>query len=244
MRKTLKAAIVILCVCSSVCYAAFKVPQAPQGYVSDYSGLLGANQKQALNTFLNNYELQTTNQIFVGIFDSLEGGSLEDISIRMAEQWKPGLKEKDNGVLLLIFIQDRKMRIEVGYGLEPVLTDLLANAIITNEIAPAFRKGDYYLGIKNAVYQMTSILSGEVSSRDLEFYKYRAQKAGPKKRNPIVSLILFIFFIFLFIRHPFLALMLFSGGFSSGGRSSGGFGGGFLGGGGGSFGGGGASGGW
>lgn len=223
----------------STAYAAFKAPQRPQAYVNDYTGTLSSSQKGALNNFLKGYDAQTTNQIFIGIFDSLQGGSLEDISITIAEKWKPGVKSKDNGVLLLVFLKDRKTRIEVGYGLEPLLTDALANAVIINEISPLFRKGDYYGGISGAVLKITKILSKDFSPEELQQYTYRTQR---RKRNPIVSLIMLIAFIALAIRHPFLALLLFSGGFSSGGRSSGG--GGFFGGGGGSFGGGGASGGW
>jgi len=220
-------------------YAAFKIPARPQNYVNDYAGILRPPQKATLNNFLKSYDIKTTNQIFVGIFDSLQGGSLEDISIRLAEKWKPGVKSKDNGILLLVFLNDRKTRIEVGYGLEPLLTDALANAVIINEISPFFRKGDYYGGISGAVSKITKILSKDFSPEELQQYTYRTPR---KKRNPIVSLIMLIAFIVLAIRHPFLALLLFSGGFSSGGRYSGG--GGFSGGGGGSFGGGGASGGW
>ena len=220
-------------------YAAFNVPDRPQSYVNDYAGILNPSQKGSLNSFLKNYDIQTTNQIFIGIFDSLQGGSLEDISIDIAEKWKPGVKSKDNGILLLIFLGDRKTRIEVGYGLEPLLTDALASAVITNEISPFFRKSDYYGGISGAVLKITKILSKDFSPEELQQYTHRAPK---QKRNPIVSLIMLIAFIVLAIRHPFLALLLFSGGFSSGGRYSGG--GGFSGGGGGSFGGGGASGGW
>jgi len=223
----------------STTYAAFNPPERPQDYVNDYAGILSPSQKGALNNFLKGYDTQTTNQIFIGIFDSLGGGSLEDISIGIAEKWKPGVKSKDNGILLLVFLKDRKTRIEVGYGLEPLLTDALANAVIINEVSPFFRKGDYYGGISGAVLKITKILSKDFSPEELQQYTYRTQR---QKRNPIVSLIMLIAFIALAIRHPFLALLLFSGGFSSGGRSSGG--GGFFGGGGGSFGGGGASGGW
>ena len=219
-------------------YAVFKTPNRPQNYVNDYAGILGPSQKETLNSFLKSYDIQTSNQIFIGIFDSLQGGSLEDISIGIAEKWKPGVKGKDNGLLLLVFLKNHGIRIEVGYGLEPLLTDALAKAIIINEISPSFRKGNYYNGISSAVSKMVKILSRDFSPEELQQYTYSAKR---QKRNPILSLIFLIAFIALAIRHPFLALLLFSGGFSSGGRYSGGGG---FGGGGGSFGGGGASGGW
>lgn len=220
--------------------AAFKIPDAPSNYVSDYANALTLSQAQSLNYILRNYETQTTNQIFIAIFNSLEGESLEDISVRIAERWKPGVKDKDNGVLVLGFLQDRKIRIEVGYGLEGVLTDALSMAVIENEIAPSFRAGDYYSGLQAAVDKMIKIISKDISPQELQQYVHRASGSQSKGKS-IFSFIFLILFIIFFIRHPFLALLLFSGGFSSGGRYSGG---GFGGGGGGNFGGGGASGGW
>ena len=77
------------------------------------------------------------------VISSLEGGSLEEYSLRVAEKWKLGKSDKDNGALLLIAIQDRLVRIEAGYGLEGSLTDAMSSRIIRNEIAPHFRNGDY-----------------------------------------------------------------------------------------------------
>ena len=239
MKRLIKYVLIILSVFfASFGYAAFKIPDFPKNHVSDYADILESSQEESFNSILRNYEEITTNQIFVGIFDSLKGESLEDLSIRIAEKWKPGLKNKDNGVLLLIFMRDAKVRIEIGYGLEAILTDALANAVIVNEIKPEFKKGNYYLGIENSLTGMMKILSKDISKSDLEEYLY---KAKAKKGNPIFSFIILIILILFFIRHPFLALFLLSSGFSSGGRYSGG---GSFGGGGGSFGGGGASGGW
>ena len=240
MKNIIKITIIGLFILFAVSsYAAFKTPERPQNYLNDYAGILRPPQKETLNSFLRSYDIKTTNQVFIGIFDSLQGESLEDISIGIAEKWKPGVKGKDNGLLLLVFLRDRKIRIEVGYGLEPLLTDALAKAVIINEVSPSFRKDDYYAGISNAVFKIVKILSKDFSPEELQRYTYSAKG---QKRNPILSVIFLIAFIILAIRHPFLALLLFSGGFSSGGRYRGG--GGFFGGGGGSFGGGGASGGW
>lgn len=226
--------------CGFLCRAGFQLPQSPQNYINDYAGVLTAGQESELNSYLSAYQGRTTNQIVVAVFSSLEGESLEDVSIQLAERWKPGQKGKDNGAVLLVFLREKKVRIEVGYGLEASLTDAIAKTIISREITPQFRKGDYYSGIKSGLSQMTMVISGGVSPQNSDRY---ARYSRTKNKNPIVSLLMFIFFIFIFIRHPFLALFLFSGGFSSGGRYSGGGFGGFSGGGG-SFGGGGASGGW
>ena len=240
MKNIIKIGIIGLSIfCAVSICAAFKIPDYPQNYLNDYAGVLDPSQENLLNNFLKSYDTKTTNQIFIGIFDSLQGESLEDISIRIAEAWKPGIKDKDNGILLLVFPGDRKVRIEVGYGLEPLLTDALSTAIIANEISPSFKKGDYYGGISKAVFKIVKVLSKDFTPEELQQYAHSAERSN---RNPILSLLFLIGFIILAIRHPFLALLLFSGGFSSGGRHS--SGGSFFGGGGGSFGGGGASGGW
>ena len=241
MKNIIKSSIAGLFIfCAVFSSAAFKIPERPQNYVNDYTGTLKPSERDGLNNFLKSYDVKTTNQVFVGIFDSLEGESLEDLSLRIAEKWKPGVKGKDNGVLLLAFLKDRKVRIEVGYGAESLLTDALAKAIIVKEISPYFRKGDYYEGVSGALTAMTKILSKDFSPDQLRQYVHGARKT---KGNPVLSLLMMIAIGFFVIRHPFLALLLFSGGgYSSGGRYS--SGGGFSGGGGGSFGGGGASGGW
>jgi len=241
MKKTL-IIILSLFILSTfgIAHADFEIPKATS-YVNDYSSILNSSEKTALNNFLRGYDQKTSNQIFIGIFKSLEGGSLEDISIQIAEKWKPGRKDKDNGVLLLVFTEDRKIRIEVGYGLEGVLTDALASAIINNEISPNFKNGEYFKGIKLATSRIAQICANEYSAEELKTYASR----GGRRKGPL-NIIFTILIILLCIRNPFLGLFLLSGGLGSGGRYSGGGlgGGGFSGGFGGGFGGGGASGGW
>src|SRR3989338_2699027 len=97
---------------------ALEIPERPAGYVTDEAGLLSPPVRQRLEYRLADYERKTTNQVVVAAFPSLEGESLEDFSIRLAEKWKIGQAGRDNGAIFLIFKADRKMRIEVGYGLE------------------------------------------------------------------------------------------------------------------------------
>lgn len=179
----------------------------------------------------------------VGTFPSLEGNSLEEFSMRLAETWKVGQKGKDNGVILLIFKNDRKIRIEVGYGLEGVLPDATCGQIISQVIAPHFRKKDYQAGIFSGVDAIIRATQGEFQSKR-------------QKDNTNIKL-LFLFLTFLLTHWILRSLStgtgtggrryggfgFYTGGYSGGGFSSGGFSGGFRGGGGG-FGGGGASGGW
>jgi uncharacterized protein len=218
-----------------------QIPEKPTGRVSDYAGLLTNDQKVRLDAQLQRYEEATTNQIAVAIFKSLEGESLEDFSIRLAEKWKIGTR-KDNGVILIVFLDDRKIRIEVGYGLEGSLTDATSSSIIRNDIAPHFRQGDYYYGIEAGVEKIIEATKGE----------YKAEPNDEQKGTGWKNLLILAF---LFIILPFFGARIWagrrryytvgSGGWGSGGNySRGGSSGGGFSGGGGSFGGGGASGGW
>ena len=130
---------------------AFSVPARPDGYVYDEAGLLSAPVKASLKSQLHRFEAETSNQLVVAVFKSLDGEVLEDVTLRLAEAWKAGQKAKDNGVLLVIFKEDRAVRIEVGYGLEGALPDALAKTIIENEIIPGFRAGSFDLGVQAGV---------------------------------------------------------------------------------------------
>ena len=123
----------------------------PSARVNDYAGLLSATDRQRLETQLADRERATGAQMVVAIFPSLEGESLEDFSIRLAERWRVGQKGLDNGVILLVFAKDRKVRLEVGYGLEGALPDATAGQIIRDSIAPAFREGRYAAGLERAI---------------------------------------------------------------------------------------------
>ncbi len=168
---------------------ALSIPDKPSSYVNDYAGLLSEGTRQNLEQTLYNFEQQTSNQVVVAIFPSLEGGSLEDFSIHLAEKWKIGTKGHDNGVILLVFKNDRKVRIEVGYGLEGALPDAIAKRIIENEITPAFKQGDYDGGVSRAVGAILKATRGE----------YRAE---PKKFSDLTNirkLILYILFLFYLV---------------------------------------------
>jgi uncharacterized protein len=131
-------------------------------WVNDYAGVLTNNQKDELGLMLKDFETQTTNQIFVCIMPNLPAGTtLEEYVNELLAQWKPGQKGKDNGALLAIFINDRKMRIETGYGLEDRLTDAASKLIIANEIAPSFKQNNYYQGIKNGINGMMLTIKGD-----------------------------------------------------------------------------------
>ncbi len=107
------------------------IPPAPTARVNDYAGLLAAADRARLEALLTERERATGAQMVIAIFRSLEGESLEDFSIRLAERWRVGQRGLDNGVILLVFLDDRRVRLEVGYGLEPVLPDAVASRIIS-----------------------------------------------------------------------------------------------------------------
>ncbi len=145
---------------------ALEIPPRPEGYVTDRAGLLRPETKDRLEAILRAYEVKTTNQIVVAIFPSLEGESIEDFSIRLAEKWKAGQKGRDNGVIFLIFANDRKMRLEVGYGLEGVLPDAGAGQILSRVVVPHFSEGDFEGGILAGVDAVIKATQGEFQGDD------------------------------------------------------------------------------
>jgi uncharacterized protein len=144
------------------------VPELWGQRIHDDAHILRQETVDQLEKQLKQYEDSTTNQIAVLIVQSLEGEVVEDYSLKVMEKWKLGTQGKDNGVLVLIAIDDHKIRIEVGLGLEGVLTDAICNRIIRNEMAPTFRRGDYDAGIIAAIYSIIHAIGGEYSSTDKE----------------------------------------------------------------------------
>jgi uncharacterized protein len=122
-----------------------------QGFVNDYAGLLSPAVKTQLDAKLSQLESDTTAEVAVVTVKSLEGDSVDDYAVRLFEKWKIGKKDKDNGVLFLVALDDRKMRIEVGYGLEPLITDGRAGRIRDNDVIPRFKEDDYEGGITAGV---------------------------------------------------------------------------------------------
>ncbi len=155
------------------------------GYVNDDAGLLSQQAKAELESKLAQLEKDTTAQVFVATIKSLEGDSIEDYANRLFEQWKIGQKDKNNGVLFLVALDDRKMRIEVGYGLEPVITDGRAGRIRDEDVLPLFKNNDYEGGIKAGV-------------ASIEKYVRDGTPPAPLEENPVKSMFgdfVFAFFI-------------------------------------------------
>lgn len=208
------------------------------GWVTDRAGILSADAKGRIEAKLAALETSDSTQIAVLTVPTLAGDSIEDFSMRVVESWKLGQKKLDNGALLVIAQEDRKLRIEVGYGLEGKLTDLTAGRIIRQVIVPHFKRGDFEAGVEAGVDAMIAATKGE----------FKADEKRSVVPEHIVPAIFILFIIFIMI------LRSRGGGgpgrfnrsssyYRSGGFGGFGGGGGFSGGGGG-FGGGGSSGGW
>lgn len=151
-------------IASSPALAELALPK-PRGYVSDFAGLISPAARESLERRLSDFEKKTGNEIAVVTVENLSGTTIEDYAVRLFENWKIGKKGKDNGVLLLVAKGERKVRIEVGYGLEPLLTDVQASRIIRESISPAFKAGDYDRGFREGVDRIIGTLSGEAARR-------------------------------------------------------------------------------
>ncbi|MBB5347227.1 TPM domain-containing protein [Desulfoprunum benzoelyticum] len=138
-----------------------------KGRVNDYAAMLAPATVDQLERSLTAFEQEQSTQIVVLTVASLEGDSLEDFSLRVAETWKIGRQGLDNGALLLVARDDRKIRIEVGYGLEGRLTDLTAGRIIRDVITPQFRNGSFDQGVINGVSVMMAAVKGEFSAEQI-----------------------------------------------------------------------------
>ena len=140
---------------------AYTSPGSPAGFVNDYAGLLSVEQKQILETKLVQFEKETTNEISIVTIKNLEGDTIENFAEELFKEWGIGKAKNDNGVLLLVALDDKKMRIEVGYGLEGALTDAQSYWIIQNVIRPAFQQNDYNAGIAQAADKIIAATQGE-----------------------------------------------------------------------------------
>ena len=140
--------------------AQLPVPPPPSRRINDYANALSAADQERLEQRLARREGASTNQVVVAIFRSLRGESLEDYSIRLAQAWRVGQKGLDNGVIFLIFLDDRRMRFEVGYGLEGTLTDAIASSILREAVTPRFREGRVADGIAAGLDAVDQAIAG------------------------------------------------------------------------------------
>ncbi|EZQ14312.1 hypothetical protein CF98_20180 [Halopseudomonas bauzanensis] len=262
-------AVLLICLALPAAALCAALP-ALTGRVVDQAGMIDAATRVLLEQKLADFEAEGSDQIVVATVASLDGEAIEPYANRLFRAWGLGQAGENNGILLLISRDDRKMRIEVGYGLEGTLTDLHSKLIIENDLVPAFRAGDYSGGIEKAVDDIIMVLQG--NPEELEARGARNQKSGDNAEDWIVIVFVTIWAILFFGgfamailpplfgekigpgRYRWMGIVFTvnqgsssrrsrGGGWSSGGGGWSSGGGGFSGGGG-SSGGGGASGGW
>ena len=267
MKKSVWLFLGMLFACTWL-YAQEVLPRPnPPRLVTDQAGVLSASEIQALEQKLVALDDSSSNQIAVVLIKTLNDRPIEEYATKLFREWGIGKKKTNNGVLLLVAVDDRKIKIEVGYGLEGAIPDITASAIIRNDIGPAFKQQNYYKGLDNAVDALAKAAVGE--------YKVARKKEAPSggRGGSIITFLIFLAVILLImgaggggfgggrrrsglggLADGIILGSMLNGGNSRGGWGGGGFGGGGFGGGGGgggfggfgggSSGGGGASGGW
>ncbi|CAN5406006.1 hypothetical protein BH09VER1_BH09VER1_09600 [soil metagenome] len=269
MKARFLFGLVLLASCLGRAEGATQLPPSPVKYVTDTAGVLSSATVSSLNTKLENFEKETSNQVVVYLMPEVPSDyALEDFTQRTFASWGVGQKEKNNGVVLFVFPKSRKMRIEVGYGLEGVLPDARAKQIIENQIKPAFKRGDFNAGVTRGVEGILGSLKGEYKGTGVTHYQQTHADSIGEVGGSLSPLLIPLGFFVLFVVTSLVSAMRrgtsyssrrrsdswfippigggssgdsFFGGSSGGGGDSGG--GGFSGGGGDS-GGGGASGSW
>lgn len=232
------------------------------GRVVDAANIIPDDQEAALVAKLTALEDTTDRQLVVATIPSLEGYPIDDYGYRLGRAWGIGQKETDNGALLIVAPNDRKVRVEVGYGLEPILTDAWSSVLINTTIVPQFKAGNYPAGIiagADALISQLQLPPEEAAKRAAQAAKKSpSRQSGVSLGDVIFWLVIFFFFILPMLRsifggkrgrrHGSGPIIIWGGGDDDwgggGGWGGGGFGGGGFSGGGGGFGGGGASGGW
>jgi uncharacterized protein len=235
-----------LLLCALGLRAAEVIPSAPRNHFNDYAGIVDRATAQQLETELTQFERDTSNQLLVVIYPRMQSdSSVEDYTVRVAQAWGVGQKQRDNGAVLFIFSEDRTVYVQVGYGLEGALTDALSKQIIENEILPHFRNGDFTGGVAAGTRALMAATRGEYRGTG-RIAADRNRRGNSSRIGLAGMVILFIFVGRMFSRRNILYTRRgrFSPWISTGGWGGGAGGGGSFSGGGGSFGGGGAGGRW
>jgi uncharacterized protein len=253
--RALRVFAVIFLTWPHISRAAEVMPPAPAKYFNDYANVVSSSVADQLNQKLAQFERDTSNQILVVIYPTMQSNSsIEDYTVRVAQHWGVGQKAKSNGAILFVFANDHKLYIEVGYGLEGALPDALAKRIIDNEIVPHFKQGDYNGGLTAGVNAIIAATKGEYKGTGSTVGESHGSRGGNSIFGVIVCLVIvFIIFRWIASAHAYtvyssrgqnsgiawwalLYTLFANSGSSRGGYSGGGYsGGGWSGGGGGGF---------
>lgn len=166
--------------------AAFAIPPN-DGFVTDAAGVLTKDQKTQLESQLNDYRTKTSNEIAVLIIKSLSGAVIEDVGVQVGRAWGVGTKDKSNGILMLISLEDRAITIQTGYGLEGAVPDVVAKGVIDTDITPHFRDGDYFKGIAAGIDALEKHIGGE----------YTADRYTASSSSGFFPFLFFVLFVLL-----------------------------------------------
>lgn len=251
------ALLIAICLFSSPLLAQEADFPSPRGYINDFANAIAAEEFQKLDALARALEQKTTAELSVVTLKTTKPYDIQDYSVRLFEKWKIGKAGKDNGVLLLVALEDKKVWITTGYGLEGAIPDARASNIYRNIIVPYFKKGDFSKGILAGSIALVDLAAGEYNTTIEDLPQLSQQYVKPVQKTPLASFIeglftLLFFILFFGFRLGLFSFLLLGSGRRRGGYwyagglggNSGGFGGGFGGFGGGFTGGGGAGGGW
>jgi uncharacterized protein len=168
-----------------------ELPPVPAAWFNDYAGVVSPDDARRLDEKLRRLDEETSTQVVVAVFPKLPSPSLEDFTIRTAESWRVGRKELDNGAIFFVFVEDRTMRIEVGYGLEGALPDALARRILDEQVVPRFRQGDWAGGLEAGIDGIVAAVRGEYAAPE------PAKAQGPSRVTLLVVIVLVVIFLLL-----------------------------------------------
>ncbi len=239
----------------AILFAAETIPPAPPNHFNDYAGVVPPATAQQLDAELTQFERDTSNQIVVAVYPTMQSdSSIDDYAVRLFQAWHIGQQHRNNGVLLLVFTQSHRMRIQTGYGLEGALPDALCARIMDNEMAPHFHTGDYASGLTAGIHAIMAATKGEYKGTGRVANESRSSSNGGIVPLIFIAVIILLSFASRRRRRAvvygrrgstWIGPTWWGGGWGGGGGSWGGGGsGGSFSGGGGSTGGGGASGSW
>lgn len=248
--KTLFISLILVGLCSFSIIAQETKSPKPRGWINDYAGILSQPERNLLSALINELERVTSAEIAIVTLNTIGMASIEEYAVDLFEKWGIGKKDKDNGLLILVAVNERQVKIEVGYGLEGIITDGLAGQIIREKIVPEFKQGNFGKGLLAATATTANLIAkdagielGELGALPREQYQISRKSASARLFSRLIYFV-FLFMIFGGRFFIFPLLFPFFGGGRYWSRGGGGFGGGFGGFGGGLSGGGGAMGRW
>jgi len=192
-RRVLGSILVLSVILASGAFAAEVIPPKPAGYFNDYANVVPKEKALAFNEKLAQFERETSNQVVVAVFPKMESDSdVFDYTYRVKEQWGVGQKGTNNGAVLFVFVQDRKMFLQVGYGLEGVLPDITARDITEHVVKPHFKTGDYAAGLEAGINAIIQATRGEYKGSGQTVLEKRGPASGGGSGALTFIIILFV----------------------------------------------------